>query len=134
MLFRSAASILSIAALAVLELFSSTDAAGLATRRQTLAAAEAEQALEACARAIKEGSAMPRAETLQSGMQGEALGGCVLRVSSTNRTEDFVIPPPGPAGEPRRVQIKIRLLVAAVETADGERVIELERAVPVDAF
>lgn len=127
-----AASILSIAALAVLELLSSSDRVGLTARRQALAAVEAERALEACAQALKAGRPMPQIDTLQTGMTGEALGGCALTVTSTSRAEEFVIPPPGSSGAPRSVIVNIRLLVAAVETREGERLVEIERAVPVD--
>lgn len=129
-----AASILSIAAIAVLELLASSDSVSLTARRQALAAVEAERALEACAQAIKDGENLPTAASLQGGMQGEALGGCELSVAATNLTEDFVIPPAGPTGNPRTVPIKLRFLVATVEAPDGEILVRLERAVPVDRF
>ena len=129
-----AASILSIAAIAVLELLASSDSVSLTARRQALAAVEAERALETCAQAIKDGDDLPSAASLQTGMQGEALGGCELSVSVTNITEDFVIPPAGPTGNPRTVPIKMRFLVATVEAPDGEIVVRLERAVPVENF
>jgi Tfp pilus assembly protein PilV len=68
-----AASILSIAAIAVLELLASSDSIGLTARRQALAAIEAERALEMCAEAIKDGETLPSAASLQTGMQGEAV-------------------------------------------------------------
>lgn len=129
-----AASILAIAAIAVLELLASSDSVSLAARRQALAAVEAERALETCAQAIKDGDDLPTTASLQTGMQGEALGGCELSVAVSNITEDFVIPPAGPTGDTRTVPIKLRFLVATVETPDGETLIRLERAVPVEDF
>lgn len=128
-----AASILSIAAIAVLELLASSDSVSLSARRQALAAVEAERALETCAQAIKDGDALPSSASLQTGMQGEALSGCTLAVTATNITEDFVIPQPGGGGS-RTVPIKLRFLVATVEAPDGERLVRLERAVPVESF
>jgi len=129
-----AASILSIAALALIELLVSSDRTNYTTRRQALASIEAERALEACAQAIKSGGRLPSSDSLQSGMQGEALAGCLLKVGSTNKSEEFTIPPAGASGNPRTVEIKVRLLVATVETDDGETLVSVERAVPVDAF
>jgi len=129
-----AASILAIAAIAVLELLSSGDRVGLTARRQALAAIEAERALEACAEALKAGQDLPDGKTLQSGMQGEALLGCVLRVSATNRVEDLTIPPAQPKGDMQTVSVNIRLLVATVDSEDGEQLVSLERAVPVEKF
>lgn len=129
-----AASILAIAAVAVLELLVSSDSVSLTARRQALAAVEAERALEICAEAIKDGDDIPHNGTLQGGMQGEALLGCTLSVTATNITEEFVIPPAGPTGNPRAVPIKLRFLAATVESPDGEVLVRLERAVPVEDF
>lgn len=129
-----AASILSIAAIAVLQLLSSSDSVSLIARRQALAAVEAERALETCAQAILDGDNLPDNTALQAGMRGEALVGCTLTVAVTNMTEEFTIPPAGPSGSPRAVPIKLRLLAATVESPDGETVVRLERAVPVESF
>jgi hypothetical protein len=129
-----AASILSIAAIAVLELLASSDSIGLTARRQALAAIEAERALEMCAEAIKDGETLPSAASLQTGMQGEALGGCAVSIAATNVTEEFTIPPAGPTGSPRAVPIRLRFLVATVEAPNGEVLVRLERAVPVENF
>lgn len=129
-----AASILSIAAIAVLELLASSDSIGLTARRQALAAVEAERALEMCAEAIKDGETLPSAASLQTGMQGEALGGCTVSIAATNVTEEFTIPPAGPTGSPRAVPIRLRFLVATVEAPNGEVLVRLERAVPVENF
>ncbi|MEY3142084.1 MAG: hypothetical protein RLY21_577 [Planctomycetota bacterium] len=129
-----AASILSIAAIAVLELLASSDSVSLTARRQALAAVEAERALETCAQAIKDGDDLPPTASLQTGMQGEALAGCTLAVVATNITEEFTIPPAGPSGSPRAVPIKLRFLVATVEAPDGDLLVRLERAVPVESF
>ncbi len=129
-----AASILSIAAIAVLELLASSDSVSLTARRQALAAVEAERALETCAQAIKDGDDLPTTASLQTGMQGEALAGCTIAVAATNITEEFTIPPAGPTGSPRAVPIKLRFLVATVEAPDGETLVRLERAVPVESF
>lgn len=129
-----AASILSIAAIAVLELLASSDSVSLSARRQALAAVEAERALETCAQAIRDGDDLPPAASLQAGMQGEALGGCELGIAASNVTEDFVIPAAGPTAGVRTVPIKLKFLVATVETSDGEVLVRLERAVPVESF
>jgi len=129
-----ACSILAVAGLGVLELLASSDRAGLTARRQALAVVEAERALAASAESIRNGGGLPPAASLQSGMRGEALGGCVLSVSAIDLTEDFVIPPAGPSGSPRTISVSLRLLVATVETASGEELVRLERAVPADSF
>ena len=127
-----AASILAIAALALLELLTSSNSIGLSTRRQALAAIEVERALELCSAAIKAGDTLPPAAILEAGMEGEALNGCILTVTTRDSTEEFVIPAAGPNGAPRTIEINIRLLIARVETEGGERIIEAERAVPID--
>lgn len=127
-----AASILAIAALAVLELLSSSDRVGLFARRQALAAMEAERILELSAESVKAGTALPSGDALQAGMRGEALGGCVLSLTATDRLEDFVIPPAGPQLQPVTQVVKLRMLVATVATPDGEQIVQLERVVPVD--
>jgi hypothetical protein len=129
-----AASILAISAAALLELLASTDAVGLGARRQALAAVEVERALERAADALKSDRPMPTRAELQSGMEGEALEGCTLTITAIDRREDFVIPAPVAANVTRTVQLNIRLLVARVETPDGEIIIEAERAVPLDRF
>jgi type II secretory pathway pseudopilin PulG len=129
-----AASILAIAALGVLELLASSDRAGLTARRQALAVVEAERALAACADAIRRGRDLPATASLQAGMRGEALDGCTVAVTITELTEEFVIPPRGRSGDPRVVDVDLILLVATVETANGEVLVTLERAVPAEAF
>ena len=129
-----AASILAISAAALLELLASTDAVGLGTRRQALAAVEVERALERAADALKSGRPMPTAAELRSGMEGEALVGCTLTISAVDRREDFVIPGAVATNATRTVRLNIRLLVARVETPDGDIIIEAERAVPLDRF
>lgn len=129
-----AASILAISAAALLELLASTDAVGLGARRQALAAVEVERALERAADALKSGRPMPTRAELESGMEGEALEGCTLTITAVDRREDFVIPAPVAANATRTVRLNIRLLVARVETPDGETIIEAERAVPLDRF
>ncbi len=129
-----AASILAIAALGVLELLASSDRAGLTARRQALAVVEAERALAACADAIRRGRDLPAMASLQGGMRGEALDGCTVSVSTMELTEEFVIPPRGPSGDPRVVDVDLILLVATVETANGEVLVTLERAVPAEPF
>ena len=127
-----AASILSIAALAALELLASTDAVNLAARRQALAAVEAEQALAICAESVKNGDGVPAASAYNTGMRGEALAGCSIVVTSTLSTVNFTIPPSGPTGEQQILPMQIRLLVATVVTPEGETIVSLERPVPDD--
>lgn len=128
-----AASILAIAALALLELLASSDAVALTARRQALAAVEAERVLEACAQAVREGRALPANHSLQDGMQGEALEGCAITVTVREITEELELLPQGGASS-EVVDIHLRLLVATVASPDGSVVIRLERAVPVEAF
>jgi prepilin-type N-terminal cleavage/methylation domain-containing protein len=125
-----AASILSIAAMAALELLASTDAVNLAARRQALAAIEAEQALAICAERIRDGDALPEQSAYNSGMQGEALTGCTILVTATTSTVNFTIPPAGPSGDPQVVPLTVRLLTATVLAPNGERIVALERPVP----
>jgi hypothetical protein len=129
-----AASILAIAALALLELLASSDAVGLTARRQALAAVEAERVLEICAQAVREGRALPANDAFQDGMQGEALEGCTITVTARNITEELELLGQGPAASSEVVDINFRLLVATVESPDGSIVIRLERAVPVESF
>jgi prepilin-type N-terminal cleavage/methylation domain-containing protein len=127
-----AASILSIAAIAMLELLASSDTVGLAARRQALAAFEAERILETCAQAIKDGDELPPIASLQAAMQGEALAGCRLAITATDLVEELDIPAPGGGGSAQTVQITLRFLVATVESPEGELVVRLERAVPIE--
>lgn len=127
-----AASILSIAALAALELLASTDSVSLAARRQALAAVEAEQALAICAESVKNGDGVPAASAYNGGMRGEALAGCSIVVTSTLNNVNFTIPPAGPTGEPQILPMRIRVLTATVVTPEGETIVSLERPVPDD--
>jgi len=127
-----AASILAIAAIAVLELLASSDAVGLESRRRTLAAAEAERLLELCADAVRNDEEMPPASVLQAGMRGEALLGCVVRVRATDITEEFAIPSNESVGATRPLLIGLRRLELTVESPNGDDVVTLERYVPLD--
>lgn len=129
-----AASILAIAALSLTELLASSDRIGLSSRRQALAAMEAERALELLCEATKSNGPLPSSAVLQAGMEGEALEGCDLTVTAVDRVEEFVIPPAGASGSPQSVEINIRLFTVRVESEDGEVLVEVERAVPVDRF
>lgn len=125
-----AASILSIAALAALELLASSDAVNLAARRQALAAVEAEQALALCAERVRNGNALPDQDAYGAGMQGEALAGCTILVTRTTSTVPFTVPSPGPTVDPMTVPLQVHLLTATVFAPNGEVVVALERPVP----
>jgi len=126
-----AAAILSIAAIASLELLASSDSSGLFTRRQAMAAIEAERALGVASDAVKKGESIPDSATLSSGMVGEALVGCTLRVTGHVMTVNFTIPSATAGGPSRQVALEVNNLVAEVLDSDGQLVVTLERPVPM---
>lgn len=125
------ASILSIAAIASLELLAASDNGSLAARRQTLAAVEAERTLAMVADLVKAGQQIPDSNTLSAGLVGEALQGCSITITATTLPVSFTLPPSSAAGPPRIVELDVANLVAEVLAPNGESVIVLERPVPL---
>lgn len=128
-----AVSILGIAAIASLELLTSSDSTGLFARRQALAAIEAERALSVSAEAVRNGGSIPDSATLSANMAGEALGGCTLRVVGRRSTVNFTIPGANPGDPPRQTPLEIQNLTAEVLDPDGQVIVTLERPVPIGA-
>jgi len=127
-----AAAILGIAALAALELLASTDNASLFSRRQALAAVEAERALMVASDAVKAGQSVPDAKSLSAALGGEALAGCTIEVQGNEMDVDFIIPSTtgNPAHE-RVVTLRISNLVATVTDSTGDLLVRMERPVPL---
>ena len=115
--------ILSVAALAALELLSRSDASSLHARRLALASVEAERILEESAVAVKSARSGARNETLDRSMAAEALGGCTATVRETR--ERLTI---GSA-----VRIPVARLVAEIRDPGGNLLVTLERVVPTAA-
>jgi prepilin-type N-terminal cleavage/methylation domain-containing protein len=127
-----AAAILGIAALAALELLASTDNASLFSRRQALAAVEAERALMVASDAVKAGQSIPTSEALSEALGGEALADCVIAVTANEIEVDFTIPSTsGDPADDQIVTLRISNLVATVTDADGDLLIRMERPVPL---
>lgn len=127
-----AAAILGIAALAALELLASTDNASLFSRRQALAAVEAERALMVASDAVKAGQTIPSSEALSEALGGEALVGCVITVTANEIDVDFTIPSTsGNPADDQIVTLRISNLVATVTDADGDLLVRMERPVPL---
>jgi hypothetical protein len=125
------ASILSIAAIASLELLAASDSGSLSARRQALAAVEAERTLAFVADLVKAGQQIPDSATLSGGLVGEALQGCSIVLTGTVLQVDFTLPPASAGGAPRTVDLAVNNLVAEVFGPNGELIIALERPVPL---
>lgn len=128
-----AASILTIATVASLEVLATNDSSGLFARRQALAALEAERVLSTVAETIKAGGSLPSSNTLSSGMVGEALVGCSLTLSTTDQSVQFRIPPASAGGDPRSVSLRVRIVTAEVYDPRNALLVRLERPVPLPA-
>ena len=126
-----AASILSIAAIASLELLAASDSGSLSARRQALAAVEAERTLASVAELVKDGQQIPDSATLSSGLVGEALQGCSIVLTGTVLQVEFTLPPASAGGQPRTVTLPVNNLVAEVFGPNGDLIIALERPVPL---
>lgn len=127
-----AAAILGIAALAALELLASTDNASLFSRRQALAAVEAERALMVASDAVKAGQTIPSSEALSEALGGEALADCIIAVTSNEIDVDFTIPSTsGNPADDQIVTLRISNLVATVTDSDGDLLVRMERPVPL---
>jgi len=126
------ASILSIAAIASLELLAASDSSSLSARRQALAAVEAERTLAHVADLVKAGQQIPDSATLSGGLVGEALQGCSIVLTGTVLQVQFTLPPASAGGAPRTVDLAVNNLVAEVLGPNGELIIALERPVPLN--
>lgn len=115
--------ILSVAALACLELLSRSDASSLHARRLALASVEAERILEESAVAVKSARSGARSDTLDRGASAEALGGCTATVRESH--ERLTI------GSAARVPVA--RLVAEIRDPAGQLLVTLERVVPTAA-
>ena len=123
-----ASAILSVAALAALELLSRSDAASLFARRQALAAVEAERILSEAADAVKaERSAARVDEPLDVSSSAEALGGCTARVREVR--EEISLS----HGNGARARVPVVRVVAEIHDPEGRTLVSLERIVPTAA-
>jgi prepilin-type N-terminal cleavage/methylation domain-containing protein len=123
-----ASAILSVAALAALELLSRSDAASLFARRQALAAVEAERILAEAADAVKaERSAARDDEPLDAGSSAEALGGCTARVREVR--EEISLS----HGNGARARVPVVRVLAEIHDPEGRMLVSLERIVPTAA-
>ena len=123
-----ASAILSVAALAALELLSRSDAASLFARRQALAAVEAERILSEAADAVKaERSATREDEPLDVSSSAEALGGCTARVREVR--EEISLS----HGNGARARVPVVRVVAEIHDPEGRTLVSLERIVPTAA-
>jgi hypothetical protein len=117
--------------MASLELLAASDSTSLATRRQALAAIEAERALIAVADTVRRGGTIPNAATLSDGLVGEALGGCSMTMVGNPSVVSFTIPSATPNGPPREVDLSVMNLFVEVLDPAGETLVRFERAVPL---
>ena len=123
-----ASAILSVAALAALELLSRSDAASLFARRQALAAVEAERILSEAADAVTaERSAAREDEPLDVSSSAEALGGCTARVREVR--EEISLS----HGNGARARVPVVRVVAEIHDPEGRTLVSLERIVPTAA-
>jgi prepilin-type N-terminal cleavage/methylation domain-containing protein len=123
-----ASAILSVAALAALELLSRSDAASLFARRQALAAVEAERILSEAADAVKaERSAAREDEPLDVSSSAEALGGCTARVREVR--EEISLS----HGNGARARVPVVRVLAEIHDPEGRTLVSLERIVPTAA-
>lgn len=125
------ASILSIAAIASLELLAASDNGSLFARRQALATVEAERTLASVADLVKAGQPIPGSAELSGGLVGEALQGCSITVTGNVLEVEFTLPPSSAGGAPRTVALTVNNLVAEVFGPDGDSIVTLERPVPI---
>lgn len=121
-----AAAILSVAALAALELLATSDATALAARREAMASVEAERALAEAARSIRDGREPSTRRVIDHHAGGETLAGCAVEVRSIRENRAVSSLGANPT------QVPIVRLTAEVTSPDGESLAMLERVVPHD--
>jgi prepilin-type N-terminal cleavage/methylation domain-containing protein len=119
-----AAAILSIAALAALELLATSDAAALAARRQAIASVEAERALAAAATALRDGREPSMRRVIDQESGGETLAGCAIEVRTIRESRTI-----GAVGA-NAAEIPMARLIAEVTAPDGTTLAMLERLAP----
>ncbi len=121
-----AAAILSVAALAALELLATSDAAALAARREAMASVEAERALAEAAEAVRDGREPSTRRVIDHDAGGETLAGCAVEVRSIREHRAIHSFGANPT------QVPITRLTAEVTSPDGETLAMLERVAPRD--
>ena len=119
-----AAAILSVAALAALELLATSDAAALAARREAMASVEAERALADAAEALRNGREPSIRRVIDQESGGETLAGCALEVRAIRESRAV-----GALGA-NTAEIPIARLIAEVTSPDGTTLAILERVAP----
>ncbi|MEY2795982.1 MAG: hypothetical protein RIR10_1698 [Planctomycetota bacterium] len=122
-----AAAILSVAALAALELLATNDAAALAARREAMASVEAERALAEAAQALRAGREPSLRRVIDQETGGETLAGCALEVRAIRESRVM-----GALGA-NNAEIPIARLIAEVTAPDGTTLAILERVAPREA-
>lgn len=123
-----AAVILSVAALAALELLAATDSASLAARRQAMASIEAERALAEAAVAVHEFRSPTLRRTLDAETGGETLASCTVEIRATRETRAL-----GADGNANAFRLPVMRLVAEVTDTNGDSIALLERLTPIPA-
>lgn len=118
--------ILSVAALAVLELLSRGDSESLDSRRRALASVEAERLLAEASESVKAQRNAERTLQLDSSLSAEALGGC----TATIHQQSDMLSLQSTAGT---VRMPVVRLVAEIVDPNGEPIVSLERVVPTAA-
>ncbi len=119
-----AAAILSVAALAALELLATSDAAALAARREAMASVEAERALADAAESLRNGREPSIRRVIDQESGGETLAGCALEVRAIREVRAV-----GALGADS-AEIPIARLIAEVTSPDGTTLAILERVAP----
>ncbi len=117
--------ILSIAALAALDLLAATDAASLAARRMALASIEAERALINATAAVHDGREPETRHSLDALVVGEALASCTVEVSAIRELCSV------PTGDGTSKRIPVIRLTAEVTDPRGATIATLERLAAV---
>lgn len=119
--------ILSVAALAALEMLARNDSSSLFARRQALASVEAERLLSEAAAAVKSQNSAAKSEELDAGTAAEALGGCTATVRETRELMSIK------AADGGAVRVPVVRLTAEIRDPAGNELVSLERVVPTAA-
>jgi len=123
-----AAVILSIAAVAALELLASGDAASASARRSAVAALEAERALAEAADLVRESRAASARFVFEGDGETEPLRGCTLEVRESRETIRFS------DGAANGRRMPVARLVAEIVSPEGDVLASFERLTPVGAL
>ncbi len=116
--------ILSVAALAALEMLARNDSSSLFARRQALASVEAERLLSEAAAAVKSQNSAAKSEELDAGTAAEALGGCTATVSESRESMSIAI------ADGQSVVMPVVRVIAEIRDPSGALLATLERIVP----